>query len=157
MGAGKDFRIIGAVLILLSTYLLVLYTVSAGLFWSGINGWINIPTMISTIDLAAIVYLILNLLFLLAGIIILFGRWGAIIGSVLPLLLGLNIVTVALGSSIGYDLMSVFTFLGGNTELVPGVIPFAFEVMNMQLGTILLFTGSLFGLIGGILGSESDN
>jgi len=156
MSAGKDFRIIGAVLILLSTYLLVLYTISAGVFWSGINGWISIPTIISTIDLAAIVYLILNLLFLLAGIIILFGRWGAIIGSIIPLMLGLNIITNAIGSSIGYDLMGVFTFLAGSTELVTGVIPFPLEVANMQLGAILLLAGSIFALLGGILGGESD-
>lgn len=156
MGAGKDFRIIGAILIILSQYLLVLYIVGAGLFWSGINGWINIPTIIATIDLAAIVYLILDLLFLLAGIIILLGRWGAIIGSILPILLGLNIITVSLGSSIGYDLMGIFTFLAGNTELVAGVIPFSFDISNMQLGAILLLAGSIFALIGGILGGESN-
>ena len=157
MGAGKDFRIIGAALIILSQYLLVFYIVGAGLFWSGINGWINIPTIIGTIDLPAIVYLILDILFLLAGIIVILGRWGAIIGSIIPLLLGLNIITVSLGSSIGYDLMGVFSnILAGNTELVAGVIPFSFDISNMQLGAILLLAGSIFALIGGILGGESD-
>ena len=151
---GKAISAIGGILILVASYLLVLDTGILGISQaSGINAIFNF-TLIFGMDIVnMIISLILAVLFLLAGILVLIGiksRALSIIGSLLPLILGVMLILEAFIALPFIE--SVFGFLYGNNEIVAGILPYSLPLAGIELGAIILTVGGLLGFIGGCMG-----
>ncbi len=164
MGAGKILILIGALLTLVSTFFFAFFEViPTGAFASGLGFVFNIPTILSSADGYAItmavdvivVYIlaIVYLVFILSGILQLVGlasRVVAIIGSILPLAIGVLILLINLGI---LDMLE-YTQLFWELPIVDGVLPFNLAIGPTSLGTITLLAGGVLGLVGGIIGTS---
>ena len=164
MGAGKILVLIGALLTLVSTFFLTFgATIIPGVFASGLGFVFNIPLIFS--DAAGfallmgvevmVVYIlvIVYIVFLISGILQLVGlasRVVAIIGSILPIVMGVLILLIYLGVLN----MSQYTVLFWWTPIVDGILPFDLPLGAVSLGTYTLLAGGVLGLIGGILGTK---
>lgn len=170
MGAGKILILIGALLTLVSTFFFTLFEILfTGAYASGLGFVFNIPTILSsadgyaiTMDVEVIVVYILAIVyivFILSGILQLVGlasRAVAIIGSILPLAVGVLILLINLGilDMIGY------TQLFWDVPIVDGVLPFNIAigptsaVAITSLGTYTLLAGGVLGFVGGIIGTS---
>ena len=160
--AGKILSIIGGILTLLSTYLLVLFTVGAwgvhgaGLFMVVINMFSNAAAYVVPIGVPIFVVYIVAvgvILYLLAGLFQLIGakiRALGIIFSLFPLALG---IIVLLGSFGIIPFMANLDFMAYDLEFISGILPYNLDALypGIGLGTYPLILGGLLGLIGGIL------
>ncbi len=175
MSAGKILIVIGAILTLVSTFFLNLVTVDmpgailwmeAGLnYGNGLNFFMHITYLFTNANIIAslmgievyLVYIITVLLifFSISGVIQLIGvksRAAAIIGSIMPLFIGIVII---LGS-----FTTLPAILGGfgsfqlDNALVAGIVPYDLPLGGISLGTYLLVAGGALALIGGIIGTS---
>ncbi len=163
MGAGKILILIGALLTLVSTFFFAFFeTIFPGAYAYGLGFVFNIPDILSSADGYAlnmgvevmIVYIlaIVYIVFILSGILQLVGlasRVVAIIGSILPIAVGVLILLINLGI---LDMLE-YTELFWRVAIVDGVLPFNIAIGPTALGTITLLAGGVLGLIGGIMGS----
>ena len=164
MGAGKILILIGALLTLVSTFFLTFgETLFLDIYASGIGFLFNIPDIITDADVFAllmgeevmIVYIlaIVYIVFLLSGILQLVGlasRVVAIIGSILPIVVGALIILIY--SEI-LD-MAQYTILFWREPIVDGIFPFDLPLGAVSLGAYTLLAGGVLGLVGGILGTK---
>ncbi len=175
MGAGKVLVIIGAILTLVSTFFLSLFSLDmpVALLWmeagenygNGLNFFMHIMDLFTDADNVAttfatevfLVYIITIVLifFAISGIIQLIGiksRAAAIIGSFMPLFIGILII---LGVFITLpDILGGFLSFQLDGELVEGIIPFHLALGDISLGAILLTAGGALALVGGIMGTS---
>jgi len=173
MGAGKVLVIIGAIITLVSTFFFSLFYLDmpAALLWmeagdnygNGLNFFMHIIDLFTDAENVAagfatevyLVYIITILLifFAISGVIQLIGlksRAAAIIGSLMPLFIG---VLIILGTFIDLpDILGGFLSFQLDGELVEGIIPFHFALADISIGAILLTAGGALALIGGIIG-----
>ena len=166
MGAGKILIVIGALLTLVSTFFLTFGdTLFPDIYASGLGFVFNTPDVISDADGFAflmgeevmIVYIltIVYIVFLLSGILQLVGlasRVVAIIGSILPIAMGVLILLIY--TEI-LD-MAQYTILFWREPIVDGILPFDLPLGAVSLGTYTLLAGGVLGLVGGILGTKED-
>ncbi|KKK84395.1 hypothetical protein LCGC14_2783770 [marine sediment metagenome] len=161
MGAGKILILIGALLTLVSTFFL---TFATGL--SGIGFLFNIPEIISQgttfpiwvliIGSEMVLYIltIVYIVFILSGILQLVGlasRVVAIIGSILPIVVGVLIILISL------DVLDYgqYTILFAHTDIVTDIVPLDIPLGDLgSLGAFTLLGGGVLGLVGGILGTK---
>ena len=102
-----------------------------------------------------IVYIltIVYLVFIISGILQLVGlasRVVAIIGSILPIAVGILIILIYSGI---LDMIQ-YTVLFWRTPIVDGILPFDLPVGVVSLGTYTLLAGGILGFVGGILGTK---
>ncbi len=166
MGAGKVLILIGALLTLVSMFFLTFSaTAFPGLYASGLGFAFNIPDILTGADGFAllmgievmVVYIltIVYLVFLISGILQLVGlasRVVAIIGSILPIVVGILILLINLGI---LD-MGQYTILFWRAQLVDGIVPFDLPLGPVSLGTYTLLAGGVLGFVGGIIGTSDD-
>jgi len=164
MGAGKILVLIGALLTLVSTFFLTFgATLFPGVFASGLGFVFNIPNILSEAagyatlmgEEVMIVYIltIVYLVFIISGILQLVGlasRVVAIIGSILPIAVGILIILIYSGI---LDMIQ-YTVLFWRTPIVDGILPFDLPVGVVSLGTYTLLAGGILGFVGGILGTK---
>ena len=175
MGAGKVLVIIGAILTLVSTFFLSLFTLDmpVALVWmeagenygNGLNFFMHIMDLFTDADNVAttfttevyLVYIITIVLifFAISGVIQLIGvksRAAAIIGSIMPLFIGILIILEEF-ITLPDILRGFFTFqLDG--ALVDGIVPYNLPLGPFSLGAYLLTAGGALALIGGIVGGS---
>ncbi|MFX1418880.1 MAG: hypothetical protein ACFE9N_08175 [Promethearchaeota archaeon] len=191
MGIGKILCIIGGIVTLVSTFFLSLfssifpfpfmYIENGTVYANGLTFYLHILDMFTNAEgisdglaLAGInieaflIYIvaIILIIFSISGVLILIGvksRAVAIIGSVLPLFIG---IIIFLGSFIVLpEFLNGFSLFMVDGALVDGVIPFDFGITlpydldplipgEVSLGTITLIVGGVLGLVGGILGPD---
>ena len=160
--AGKGMSIVAGIIILLGTFFFAMLQIG-GLFYSGIGGALNIIDLITDTNTYAVILgipswavyilLVVDILFIISGVLVLIGassRATAIIGSILPLLIGLLLILDAFNVSIGIDVISYLIIFQG-TELISGIIPFNYELAGASLGAFVLAVGGVLGLISGFL------
>ncbi|NVM17668.1 MAG: hypothetical protein HWN80_08115 [Candidatus Lokiarchaeota archaeon] len=155
MRTGKIFCIIGGLLVLVATYLLTFsqfhmtYTYGLGLIQ-------NLGFIFGQGDIVDIIIAILFVIFLFSGFLLVIGvksRATAIIGSFLAIGMSVYILYIHY-----YGIFSVFfTKFLFFTELplVDGIYPLHIAIDRVGLGTYVLLSGGVIGLIGGILGTSS--
>ncbi len=173
MGTGKVLCIIGAILTLISTFLLSLFSIditSAGVwleaetaYGSGLGFFLHIGDIFGDIDGVATevgvesfliyIFIVLLIFWAISGILQLIGvksKAAGIIGSIMPLFLG---VIIILATFITLpDFFGGFTvLLSDNTQLL-GFLPYDLPLGGFSLGAYTLTAGGILGLIGGIKG-----
>ena len=181
---GKILVIIGAIVTLISTFLLSLSSNSTliSLLWfepgithsNGLTFLLHIADIFTDpmgivshpslgIDVQPSIILILGIIliiFAISGFIQLVGikyRIAAIIGSILPLFVGI-IFILGIFMTLPDNLLVIFLLMSDN-PIVEGIIPFdvpivASTVGNVSLGTYLLIAGGATCLLGGIIGEK---
>ncbi|MFX1454337.1 MAG: hypothetical protein ACFFDB_03095 [Promethearchaeota archaeon] len=175
MSAGKILIIIGAILTLVSTYFLSLYStyVLFPVFWlepgqtqaNGLSFFFHIAeifteagalgTFYSLDPIWIYVSVILLIIWAISGFIQLIGikrRLAAIIGAILPLLIG--ICFILYGYVYLPDFLRTFQTLLQDNEIIGGILPYGLPVGNSFLGAYILTAGGALSLIGGIIGIE---
>ncbi|MHA1646859.1 MAG: hypothetical protein ACTSVL_04730 [Promethearchaeota archaeon] len=162
MKIGKILAIIGAVLSFLGIMFFTLIDGGGFFFLSGLQGFINIPEMFGAGgDLIAVglgvdkwVIIVIEIVIILYLISWLFQFLGAkfrifsLLGSILPLFVGIVIFLVALGVTADFFvniLLFLIVTLSG-APLVDGVIP-----LDVALGTSGLTVGSILVLLGALI------
>ncbi len=162
---GKGLAIVAGILVLLATFILSWFSVlgvpahGLGLL-NNIGGmFTNAEAMATAWGIPAFVPYILGglfLFFLVSWLFLLIGaksRACAIIGSIMPILIGWAVIAGYFG--IPPDFMPyVAPFL--DSEMIPGIIPFSFSLMStgsvsLNLGTIILIGGGIIGFISGCM------
>ncbi len=164
MGAGKVLILIGGIITLASTFFLAFFAVLGSIYGFGLGFIFNIPDIFSNADGYAlvmdtevmIVYIltIVYIVFAISGILQLIGlasRPVAIIGSILPIVMGILILLITFGI---LDDFSSYTFLFWHDSVVDNILPFHLAIGDASLGTYTLLVGGVLGLIGGIIGSD---
>ncbi|UCC21128.1 MAG: hypothetical protein JSV62_07590 [Promethearchaeota archaeon] len=192
MGAGKILCIIGGIVTLISTFFFSLfssvfpapltYIESGTVYGNGLTFFVHMLDMFTNADgistawsIAAgvtiepfMIYIVavILLIFSISGVLILIGvksRAVAIIGSILPLFIG---IIILLGSFIALpEFLNGFSLFMIDGALVDGIIPFDFGLTlpydlhplipgEVSIGTITLIVGGVLGLVGGILGPD---
>ena len=162
MKIGKILALIGAVL---SFFGILFFTLidGGGIFYlSGIQGFINIPDMFGTTgDMLAFglgvgkwVIIVIEIVIILYLISWLFQFLGAkfrifsLLGSILPLIVGIFVFLIALGVTADFfvNVLLLLVFALAGAPLVDGVIP-----VDVALGTSGLTVGSILVLLGALL------
>jgi len=177
MGAGKILCILGGIVTLVSTFLLSLFSLDfpTDLLWleagdvyaSGLGFFVHIGDAFSNVEDIATgfgtesyvvwIFLILLIFWAISGIIQLIGvksRVAGIIGSIMPIFVGLVIILWALEVFDFPDEFGVMNLLLTDNTQLAGVIPFDLPFGDFSLGAILMIAGGGLGLVGGILGPE---
>ncbi len=170
MGAGKFLSVLAGILTLVATYVLSWYAFIFFLvtvYVGGIGLVKNLPEMFTNPDAWAItfgldtwvIYIIavVMILFLISGIFQLAGvksRAIVIIGSILPLLIGIYLLLFGFGV-LPVEL-NVYTIMFWDAEpLIDGIIPLKILNLNtMDIGTYVLIAGGFLGIIAGIAGRD---
>jgi len=169
MGAGKALAIISGILVLVATFITSWFTVAGqnaygiGLLNNIMGMFTDASTMATAWGIPAFVPYILGglfILFLISWLFLLIGaksRALAIIGSLMPLLLGYAIVAGYFG--IPPDFMPYVEPFLASDSLVAGIIPYNLGLMTsngvtLNLGAFLLLGGGFLGLISGIMGRD---
>jgi hypothetical protein len=150
---GKILSAIGGIVVVVSTFLLSLDG-ALPFVYSGLNFAINIPTLLTSGDVIAIIGTIVFIVFLASGVFLLVGiasRAMAIIGSILPILVSILFILANIIALPAEILQFVFFFFG---EQYFGFLPFHLLIWEVGLGTFTLLAGGVLGLIGGILPRE---
>jgi hypothetical protein len=163
MAAGKVLILLGGILTLVSTYFLAFFLVSPGIYAYGTAFIINLGTIFANIDAYAVgmgtdvlvvwVLIIVYIVFLVSGILQLIGlanRVVAIIGSILPLVMGVLMLLITLNV---LNMMN-YTQLFHAGAISAGILPFNLDLGGVGLGTIILLAGGTLGLVGGIMGTS---
>ena len=171
LGAGKILVLVGALLTLVSTFFFSFFeTISfPGVFFLygeygyGIGFLINIPSIFSegagwatnfgTDVMVVYIVAIVFIVFLLSGILQLIGlksRVVAIIGSILPIVVGMLILLSSNGT-LGFG---TYLTLFASDAVAEGILPFNPVLGFVSLGTYTLLAGGVLGFIGGILGTK---
>ena len=162
MKIGKLLAIIGAVLSFFGILFFTLLDGGGLLFIYGIQGFINIPEIFGTVgDFIALglgvdkwVIIVIEIIIILYLISWLFQFLGAkfrifsLLGSILPLFVGIIVFLVALGVTADFFvniLLFLIVTLAG-APLVDGVIP-----LDIALGTSGLTVGSILVLLGALI------
>ena len=156
MGGGKLLAIVSGILVLLATFLFN---------WGGDyqNGLVVIPAfmgLLSDLSLIGILNIIFVILALISGVLILIGakvRALAIIGAILPILIGLILLLPGFGLNIIPEIVNDYIGLSNFEDswvLVPGYVPLTIIPAYFSIGLVLLFCGGILGLISGIMGRD---
>ncbi len=176
MGAGKILIIFGAILTLVSTFFLSLVTVDmpgailwleAGLnYGNGMNFFMHITYLFTDTGTVAtqfglpvyLIYIIIVLLifFVISGVIQLIGiksRAAAIIGSIMPLFIGIIIILGSFMTTLP-AILAGFGSFQLDSALVAGIVPFDLPLGGISLGAYLLVAGGALAFIGGIIGTS---
>ncbi|MFX1429065.1 MAG: hypothetical protein ACFFCY_02725 [Promethearchaeota archaeon] len=162
MGAGKIFCILGGIITLLATFLFSFgtFNIAPDVYVYGLAFIMNIGAFFTSGEPLLIVFAVVWIIFLLAGVFILIGiksRALAIIGSVLAIVAGIYFVL-----SIYYVIpleAGQFTFMFADYALVSNIIPLHVGlggsiIGDVSIGTYLLIGGGVLGFIGGIMGPD---
>ncbi len=170
MGAGKFFCVLAGILTIVATYVLSFYAFtifSIIVYVCGIGSMKKIPEMFTNPDVYATalslptyaIYIIavVIIFFLISGIFQLIGvksRVLVILGSILPILIGIYILLF--GFEVLPTELNVYSFLFWDTEpLIEGIIPLKIlEFKTVDIGTYVLIAGGFLGLIGGFAGRD---
>jgi hypothetical protein len=171
MGAGKILSIISGVLLLAATFLLDLGTSVADNYVYGV-GIVNIAelfgaggdTIVSNLGAADWVKYIIAIgviLFIASGVFLLIGaksRVFSILGSLLPILLGLSLLLIAVDVDVGFfnDVSTVASeALLTDTAIVAGTLPYYLEISTIgTLAGLIILVAGVLGLVSGILSRE---
>lgn len=169
MGKGKNIIFIGGILTLIGTYLFTWYefsyiTVQYATGIGGINNFLDLlfPSSfyVKRLDLdrwIIQVIAILMLFFLISGILQLIGKKNRIVGlvgSIMPLLMGLALVLGGAISLLGFFLRYLEIY--GTTEyLIEGVFPIHIVIYGRAaIGSFVVLVGGILGLIGALISKE---
>jgi len=170
MGAGKFLSVLAGILTIVATYVLSWYAFMfffVTVYVGGIGLIKNLPDMFTNPDAYAtifgldtwVIYIIavVMILFLISGIFQLAGvksRALVIIGSILPILIGIYILLFGFG--VLPTELNVYSFLFWDSEpLIEGIIPLTIlELDTVDIGTYVLIAGGFLGLIGGFAGRD---
>jgi len=170
MGAGKFFSVLAGLLTIVATYVLSFFAFEFFLvtvYVCGIGSIKQIPEMFTNPDAYATllslptyaIYIgaVVIIFFLISGIFQLIGvksRVLVIIGSILPILIGIYILLYGFG--VLPTELNVYTILFWDTEpLIDGIIPLKIlELNTVDIGTYVLIAGGFLGLIGGFAGRD---
>lgn len=162
---GKGLAIVAGILVLLATFVLSWFSVSGvpahglGLL-NNIGGMFTNPDAMATAwGIPAFVPYILGgvfLFFLVSWLLVFIGvksRASAIIGSVMPILLGWAVLAGYFGIPPNYA-PYVSPFLGA--PLIPGIIPYSLGLMTtgavtLNIGSFILIAGGILGFVSGLL------
>ena len=153
MGAEKGLSIFAGILTLVSMFVLSWYSTGSeyayglggvfgllGLF-SDLGNWVNY------IIIACVILYLISFILQFVGVK---SRATAIIGAILPLVIGVFIILDTFGLDVlgAMDYMSVFET---SFTLVPGIIPFDFAIptRSESIGTYVLLLGGILSLISG--------
>ena len=163
MAAGKAFRAIGGILVLVATFGFA-WMEFAGQYVSGIS----VVQFQNFLDLASAspenavtIYIMLGLFLgtVISGLMILIGikvRFLAILFSLFPMALSIIMIIAYLGDINSIDEINLIFGLAALMDpVVDGILPYFLEVYEgVTLGMILLASGGLVGLIGGLMSTE---
>lgn len=165
MERGQVLSIIAGIITILATYLFSWLAVTIGTIYyvNGIGIIVNLPGMFTnaealgtTLNIPSFaLYIIAGffILFLISGILQIIGvksRAVVIIGSIMPILLG--VAALMTSADIIPRNLWIQNILGTDQPLIAGIIPLqllALEVVD--IGAYLLFAGGAIGIIAGIL------
>lgn len=163
---GTKMSIIAGIITLVSTFLLTWYSFGSW-YANGIGGAVNLIDMVTQTSLYGVilgipawaVYLVLILVVLtiISGVLQLAGassKAAAIIGSVMPIFIGIILLLESFGIYLGISFITGFPSLfETNTVVVAGILPFSYSipVIDTSIGLLLLLVGGFLGLISGFM------
>lgn len=170
MGAGKFFCVLAGILTIVATYVLSLFAFEfffVTVYVWGISSMKKIPemfmnpdayaTLLSLPTYAIYIFAVVIIFFLISGIFQLIGvksRVLVILGSILPILIGIYILLFGFG--VLPTELNAYSFVFWDSEpLIEGIIPLKIlELNTVDIGTYVLIGGGFLGLIGGFAGRD---
>ena len=168
MGKGKKLIFIGGILTLIGTYLFIWFEFSyiTVQYASGIGGINNFMDLLLNNKFYRVKYglpgwviqiiAILMLIFLISGILQLIGKKNrkiGIVGTILPLLMGLMLVLGGMISLLAFFLRYLQIY--GTTESLIEGIPIHIVIYGRaSIGSFLVLAGGILGLIGFFISKE---
>ncbi len=174
MGAGKTLSIVAGIIGLVGIFVLNIASIS-GVYIYGIAGAMNLLDLFQDAETIAIIYGLETymvyiiavgvILLLISPLIQLIGankKATAIIGSLLPLFVGVIYLLWGLGvggaivQDIGQHITIGLMSIDPSVVLVEGIIPFTFEipVLEVGLGAVVILLSGLLGLISGFMSRD---
>jgi hypothetical protein len=169
MGKGKNLIFTGGILTLIGTYLFTWFqfayeTIQYAYGVGGIKNFMDLlfPSnfYVQRLDMdrwMIQVIAILMLLFLISGILQLIGKKSrkvGLIGTILPLLMGLMLVLGGSISLLGFFLRYLQIF-GDPDPLIEGLLPFHYVIYGRaSIGSFVVLAGGILGLIGVLMSKE---
>ncbi|MHA1985486.1 MAG: hypothetical protein ACW98D_02505 [Promethearchaeota archaeon] len=175
MNTGKVLIILGAILTLVSTFFLSLYSsyVMFPVYWfeagptqaNGLVFFIHIGEIFAQAEALGILYslhpfwiyisAIISIIWAISGLIQLIGlkkRISAILGAILPIFIGILFILYGYVYLPGF--LRTFQSLLQDNELIVGVLPYSVPIGDSFLGAYTLVAGGALSLIGGLIGIE---
>jgi len=169
MGKGKSLIFTGGIVTLIGTFLFTWYEFSyiTVQYANGIGGIQNfmdllIPSnfYVQRLELdrwVIQVIAILMLFFLISGILQLIGkkkRLVGLVGTIMPLLMGIGLVLGGSVSLLGF-ILRYLEIYGTSEYLIEGIIPFHLVIIGRAaIGSFIVLAGGILGLIGVIMSKE---
>ncbi len=156
MGAEKGLSVIAGILTLIATYILVWYTTAGGEYAYGIGGILGFLGLLTDFtNWVTYVVIVIDVLLLISFLLQFIGaksRATAIIGAIMPLVIGIFIIL----NTFGLDVIGFMNFLSvfeTSFTIVPGIIPFDYALPTRpeSIGTYVLLLGGLLSLISGFI------
>jgi hypothetical protein len=169
MGKGKNLIFTGGILTLIGTFLFTWFSFSFGTvqYAYGVGGIKNFMDLlfpsnfyVQRLDLDRWVIqfiAILMLFFLISGVLQLIGKKNRIVGlvgTIMPLLMGIGLVLGGTISLLGF-ILRYLEIYGDPEPLIEGLLPFHWEIIGRAaLGSFIVLAGGILGLIGVIMSRE---
>ena len=156
MATGKIFTILGAIIVLISTYFLAFRQgISAIAYGTGF--WMNVPLIFSgSADWYVYLMAIILMIFLLSGFFLLIGikkRSIAIFGGFFALL-GALYLFISMVFNIFSPAFEGYQYWFYNYPIIPGILPFDLPIGDVSLGLYTLLGGAVLGFIGALMPRE---
>jgi hypothetical protein len=164
---GNVLSIVAGIITLVTTYLFSWYITSSNgstVYAYGVAAWQNVLQMFSNPSgfgssrgmqtWIVIILAIVLIIFLLSGLIQMAGlnsSAAAIVGSILPILVGLMFFLYSV-NVITDDWQNLISIFWSSEEIIAGIFPLTLQFAGYPatVGTYLLMIGGFLGLIGGL-------
>lgn len=169
MGKGKNLMFVSGILTLIGTYIFTWFQFSyiTIQYANGIGGINNFMDLLLNNKFyrdkhglpgwAFQVIAILMVIFLISGLLQLIGKKNrkvGIVGSILPLLMGIALILGTLISLLA-GMLRILQIFGATDPLIEGIIPLYILIFDgVSIGTLLVLAGGILGLIGFLMSKE---
>jgi len=157
---GKRLCILAGIITIIGLYVLQwgyqevsLFGETFDVYYYGIAGVLNIPSLISIGTALSFFTLIMVILTLMSGFIILIGvvkPIAALIGAIFPLIISFTLLLLSLGVPTPGFMGGFWFAFSSSQQYISGVFPFGFRSTAISFGPVFLFVGGLVSVIGGI-------
>ncbi|MHA1272787.1 MAG: hypothetical protein ACTSQP_08665 [Promethearchaeota archaeon] len=154
MSAPKGLIIFAGILTILGSFVFSWMNLGGG-YVNGLGAVGRFTSFLSDLSLSGIINLLIVIIFLLSSIFIFIGiksRALSIIGSILPIFIGLMwLLYYELGIISSTWFLNIIAIFSGDLIIIQDILPMYLEFGGFAVGPILLLFGGIFSFISGCM------